>query len=127
MVFPPIAFGPYASVNPDSIDVADVVTVRFNSMPMIGTVNVRQDFSIARAASFGPFIGKTNKEVRNLHLTDFFKIPESIRQAVTTRFSNESAAMVSAGTKSADGKETIISLATFSKRKKNTQDRPVNF
>ena len=48
MVFPPIAFGPYASVNPDSIDVADVVTVRYDSMPMIGTVNVREDFSIAR-------------------------------------------------------------------------------
>jgi microcin C transport system permease protein len=127
MVFPPIAFGPYASVNPDSIDVADVVTVRFNSMPMIGTVNVRQDFSIARAASFGPFIGKTDKEVRNLRLTDFFNIPESIRQAVTTRFSNESTAAVSAGTKSADDKETIISLATFTKRKKSPKTVRLTF
>jgi microcin C transport system permease protein len=118
MVFPPIAFGPYASVNPDSIDVADVVTVRFNSMPMIGTVNVRQDFSIARSVSFGPFIGKTDKEVRNLRLTDFFNIPESIRRAVTIRFRNQSTSAFSTATKSAGGKENIISLATFAKRKR---------
>jgi len=118
MIFPPIAFGPYASVNPDSIDVADLVTVRFNSMPMIGTVNVRQDFSIARSASLGPFIGRTDKEVRNLLLTDFFNIPESIRRAVAARFSNENMAAVSTETQSADGKQMIISLATFAKRTK---------
>ena len=80
MIFPPIAFGPFASVNPDSIDVADVVRVRFNPMPMIGTVNVRQDFSIARSASFGPFIGKTDQEARNLRLTDYFDIPEIYKE-----------------------------------------------
>jgi microcin C transport system permease protein len=94
---------------------------------MIGTVNVRQDFSIARAASFGPFIGKTNKEVRNLCLTDFFNIPESIRQAVTIRFSNESTSAFSAATKSADGKETIISLATFAKRKRSPKTVRLTF
>jgi microcin C transport system permease protein len=127
MVFPPIAFGPYASVNPDSIDVADVVTVRFNPMPMIGTVNVREDFSIARSASFGAFIGKTDKEVRNLRLTDFFNIPESIRQAVTIRFSNESTSAFSAATKSADGKENKISLATFAKRKRSPKTVRLTF
>lgn len=127
MVFPPIAFGPYASVNPESIDVADLVTVRFKSMPMIGTVNVRQDFSIARSASFGPFIGRTDKEVRNLRLTDFFNIPESIRRAVSARFRNESIAAVSTETKSADGKEMIISLATFSKRTKSPKTVRLTF
>jgi len=127
MVFPPIAFGPYASVNPESIDVADVVTVRFNFMPMIGTVNVREDFSIARSASFGSFIGKTDKEVRNLLLTDFFNIPESIRQAVAIRFKNENSSAFSARTRGDDGKETIISLATFSKRKRSPKTVRLTF
>ena len=118
MLFPPIAFGPYASVNPDLIDVVDVVTVRFNPMPMIGTVNVREDFTIARSASFGPFIGKTDGEVRNLRLTDYFKIPATIRRAVESRFKNDNASAVSAATKSADGQEIIISLSTFSQRKR---------
>jgi len=116
MLFPPIAFGPYASVNPDSIDVADVVRVRINPVPMIGTVNIRQDFSIARSASFGPFINKTDKEVRKLRLTDYFSIPETIRRAIGMRFKNESAAAVSAATKGIDGQEIIISLSTYSQR-----------
>ena len=127
MIFPLIAFGPYASVNPDSIDVADVVTVRFNPMPMVGTVNVRNDFSIARSASFGPFIGKTDKEVRNLHLTDYFSIPETIRRAIGIRFKNEDAPAVNAATKGVDGQEIVISLSTFSTRKRPSKTVRLTF
>ena len=127
MIFPPIAFGPYASVNPDSIDVADVVTVRFNPMPMVGTVNVRNDFSIARSASFGPFIGKTDKEVKNLHLTDYFSIPETIRRAIGIRFKNEDAPAVNAATKGVDGQEIVISLSTFSTRKRTSKTVRLTF
>jgi microcin C transport system permease protein len=116
MIFPPIAFGPYASINPDSIEVANVVRVRFVPMPMIGTVNVRRDFSIARSASFGPFIGKTDKEVKNLRLTDYFDIPDTIFQASAVRFKNESAPAVSAAASGVDGQELVISLSTYSKR-----------
>jgi len=127
MLFPPIAFGPYASVNPDSIDVADVVRVRFNPVPMIGTVNIRQDFSIARSASFGPFINKTDKEVRKLRLTDYFSIPETIRRAIEIRFKNESAAAVSAATKGVDGQEIIISLSTYSQRTRPSKSVRLTF
>jgi microcin C transport system permease protein len=127
MIFPPIAFGPYASVDPDSIDVADVVRVRFNPVPMIGTVNIRQDFTIARSASFGPFINKTDKEVRKLRLTDYFSIPETIRRAIGMRFKNESAAAVSAATKGIDGQEIIISLSTYSQRTKPSKTVRLTF
>ena len=118
MIFPPIAFGPYASVNPASIDVPDVVTARFKPMPMIGTVNVRENYVIARSASFGPFIDKPEKAVRNVNLTDYFEIPPPIRQAVAVRFKNESAAAVSAETARMDGQKIIIALSTFSQRKR---------
>jgi len=118
MVFPPIAFGPYASVNPDLIDVPDVVTVRFKPVPVIGTVNVRRDYTIARSVSFGTFIAKSDREARRLKLTDYFKIPAGILQAVATRFQNESAPAVTAATMGPDGKEITISLSTFSQRKK---------
>ena len=32
MIFPPIPFGPFASVNPNSIEVSDHVTIRFSPM-----------------------------------------------------------------------------------------------
>ena len=127
MLFPPIAFGPYASVDPDSIDVADVVRVRFTPVPMIGTVNIRQDFSIARSASFGPFINKTDQEVRNLRLTDYFSIPETIGRAIGMRFKNESTAAVSAAVKGVDGQEIIISLSNYSQRKRASKTVRLTF
>ena len=118
MIFPPIAFGPYASVNPDSIDVPDEVTVRFRPMPMIGTVNVRPDLTIARSASFGPFIGKSDKAIRNIRLTDHFIIPEAIREAVAVRFQNISVPAVSATVRDVKGQEVIIALSTFKQRQR---------
>ncbi len=118
MIFPPIAFGPFASVDPQSIEVADEVTVRFTPMPMIGTVNIREDYSIARSVSFGAFIGKREKEVKNLRLTDFVTIPDMIRKAIDIRFANEEASAVSESTITAAGKKIRVSLSTYSKRKR---------
>jgi len=127
MIFPPIAFGPFASVNPDSIEVADVVRVRFNPMPMIGTVNVRPDFTIARSASFGPFIGKTDKEVKNLRLTDYFNIPDVIHRAIGIRFRNESATAVDTAASAVDGQQIVISLSNYSQRKKASKTVRLTF
>jgi microcin C transport system permease protein len=127
MIFPPIAFGPKGSVNPQSIDVSDLVTARFSPMPMMGSVNIRDDYAIVRSVSFGPFLGKTEKEVRDLRLTDYFNIPESIRQAVRIRFKNESASAINASTNLHDGKKIMISLSTFSKRKRSPRTVRLTF
>jgi microcin C transport system permease protein len=118
MIFPPITFGPYVSVDPQSIKVADEVTVRFTPMPMIGTVNIRDDYSIARSVSIEAFIGKSEKEGKNLRLTDYVTMPQTIQQAIRVRFANEDAPAVSDSTRTAAGKEITISLSTYSKRKR---------
>jgi microcin C transport system permease protein len=83
---------------------------------MIGTVNVRPDFTIARSASFGSFIGKTEKEVKNLRLTDYLEIPAILKQAIGVRFENEDAPAVSAEASGVDGRNLVISLSTYSQR-----------
>jgi microcin C transport system permease protein len=118
MIFPPVPFGPYGSADPESIDVSENVTVKFNAMPLIGTVNVRKDYSIARSAAFGPFVGKTEDDVKNLILTDYLDIPARIQQAVNVRFANQAAPAIAVSTKSAHGKEIMVSLSTFSARKR---------
>jgi microcin C transport system permease protein len=118
MIFPPIAFGPFASVDPQSIEVADEVTVRFTPMPMIGTVNITEDDSIARSVSFGAFIGMREKEVKNLRLTDYVTIPDTIQQAIDIRFANEDAPAVSYSAKTVADQEITVSLSTYSKRKR---------
>jgi len=116
MIFPPIAFGPYESVDEQSLETDDEVTVRFTPMPMIGTVNIRDDYTIARSVSFGPFMGKSETEVKNLRLTDFVTIPDTIQQAIGIRFTNQDAPAVSESAITIDGKEIITALSTYSKR-----------
>jgi microcin C transport system permease protein len=87
-------------------------------MPMIGTVNIRKDYSIVRSARFGSFIDKKERAVKGLDLTEYFSIPQVFRQAVEIRFANQKAPSFSYKTKRYDGKETIIILSTFSPRKR---------
>ncbi len=118
MTFTPIPFGPYESIDPKSIAVSDLITLKITPMPMIGTVNIRKDYSIVRSARFGSFIGKKEREVKGLDLTEYFSIPQVFRQAVEIRFANQKAPSFSYKTKRYDGKETIIILSTFSPRKR---------
>ena len=118
MIFTPIPFGPYESIDPKSIAVSDLITLKISPMPMIGTVNIRKDYSIARSARFGSFIGKKERAVKGLDLTEYFSIPQVFRQAVEIRFANQKAPSFSYKTKRYDGKETIIILSTFSPRKR---------
>lgn len=116
MVLPPIPFGPYSSVDPKSISVSDNVTVNFKPMPMVGTVNIRKDYTIARSASFGPFIGQTEKRVTNAALRDYFTFPAGIEQAVNARFANQAAPAISTTVTSDDGRDILVSLSTFTIR-----------
>ena len=118
MIFTPIPFGPYESIDPKSIAVSDLITLKITPMPMIGTVNIRKDYSIVRSARFGSFIDKKERAVKGLDLTEYFSIPQVFRQAVEIRFANQKAPSFSYKTKRYDGKETIIILSTFSPRKR---------
>ena len=116
MILPPIPFGPYSSVDPKSISVSDNVTVNLKPLPMIGTVNIRRDYTVARSASFGPFIGQTEKRVTNAILRDYVTFPASIEQAVDARFANQAAPAISATVRSGDGRDVLVSLSTFTTR-----------
>ncbi len=116
MLFPPVPFGPFSSIDPKSIEIADQVTLKLIPSPMIGTVNIRKDFSIAKSASFGPFINKKEREARGLLLTDFFSIPANVRQAVKTRFENKKAQPFSCTVEFLERGKVSVSLSSFSPR-----------
>lgn len=119
MIFPPVPYSPYESINPESIPVSDNITLIFTPKPEIGTVNIGKDFSIARSASFGFFIGKKDEEVKSLVLTEYINISERVRQAVAKRFANENATHLTvSGIKGYHGVEAVISLSAFHRRSK---------
>ncbi len=91
MVFPPIPYGPFQSLDPKLIDVSDHVTAAFKPLPMVGTANIRNDFSIAKSFRLGAFLGLADKDIQNRPVTDYFKIPLEIRAAVKLRFEGKEA------------------------------------
>ncbi|MFQ5484766.1 MAG: hypothetical protein ACE5DO_05455, partial [Desulfobacterales bacterium] len=117
MIFPPIPFGPFESINPASIEVPDQVTIAFAPMPTIGTVNIKKDYRIARSFSFGSFISMKDGRAKGLYLTQFFQIPDSLKQAIELRFKNLKSPFISAVGKRFNGGEFAISLSTFTPRK----------
>jgi len=127
MIFPPVPYGPFESIDPTSITVSDNVTLDFTSLLMIGTVNIRKDYSIARAASFGSFVGKKDSQVKGLVLTAYFPVAGGLKHAVDLRFENKKAPRISAEVKGFDGMETEISLSTFSPRKTPPQTVRLTF
>lgn len=118
MIFPPIPYGPFESIDPASIEVSDYVTIVFTTMPMIGTVNIKKDYSIARSVSFGSFIGMKDGQAKGLYLTQFFRISDSLKQAIELRFKNLNAPFISEMGKRSNGGEFSISLSTFTPRKR---------
>ncbi len=127
MIFTPIPFGPYESIDPKSIAVSDLITLKITPMPMIGTVNVRKDYSIVKSARFGLFIDKKEREVKGLDITRYFSIPQVFRQAVEIRFANQKAPPFSNKTKRFDGKEVVMTLSTFSPRKRPPKTVRITF
>jgi len=118
MIFPPVPYGPFESIDPESIAVSDNVTIDLTPLPKIGTVNIRKDYSIERSDSFGLFISMEEKEVKDLVINEYFIIPGELKLAVEKRFANNEAPRITHITESYDGMEVEVSLSTFSPRKK---------
>ncbi len=118
MIFPPIPNGPFESIDPGSIEVSENITLTITPMPAVGTVNIRKDYSISRSTRFGSFISKADREVKGVVLTEYFSIPARLKEAVRKRFENKKAPLVTGKAKRFDGMEVVVSLSTFSPRKK---------
>jgi len=113
MLFPPFPYGPYKSVDPDAIEVSDVVTLRFNPMPQVGTINIAPDFTIKRAVRMEAFTATPDKSLRGLKLTDFFELPGEIRKATAVRFSNLAAPTMASEINGQRGQPVSVSLSTY--------------
>jgi microcin C transport system permease protein len=118
MIFPPVPYGPFESIDPESIAVSDNVTIDLTPLQKIGTVNIREDYSIERSNSFGLFIGRNESEVKDLVITEYFIIPTELKLAVEKRFANDKAPLITHITKTYDEMKVEVSLSTFSPRKK---------
>jgi microcin C transport system permease protein len=116
MIFPPIPYGPFESIDPASISVSDHVTVVLKPMPLIGTVNIKKDGTISRTVSFEPFVKGRTIGLKGRYLNDYFNLPDAIQKGVRVRFANQKADRISVNAFSREGMAVRISLSTFRKR-----------
>ncbi len=96
MVFPLIPYGPLEILKAEAIELPETVTVKVAPDPRVGTVDVREDLTIARSAAAGFFFGADEESVPGRSLTEIGALPESIREAIRTRFQNRESATVAA-------------------------------
>ncbi len=127
MIFPPIPFGPFESVAPGSIAVADHVTAVFKPMPLVGTVNIKVDGTIERAASFEPFVPGEETGLKGKRIGMFFDLPETISKAVQARFANQERGRISEEVAGPDGTVFRVSLSAFRKRRRAPRTVRITF
>jgi len=118
MIFPPIPYGPYQSIDPSSISVSKNVNLVFTAMPRIGAVDIAQDFTVLRSMHFGPFIKKTDAQAQGTVLTDYFVFPKLFKEAVARRFENQQSPRIVAAVEGTDGSEVQVALSGFFPRKR---------
>lgn len=128
MLFPLIPYSPFESIDPKSIAVSDNVTLVFTQIPRIGTVNIRRDYSVVRSASFGFFINMKDGQAKGVLLHEYYTIPEKMRQGIEKRFANENATrLISSKIMGDKGMEVVISLSTYTSRKKAPESVRLTF
>lgn len=117
MIFPPVPYGPFESIDPLSISVSDNITIVFSPISKMGSINIDKNYLVKRSVSFGFFIGKNDNEINDVVLTQYCDIPQKIKDAVDKRFKNQNSQLLRSNIK-INGKDAVISLSTFSSRRK---------
>lgn len=83
MVFPPVPFSPFESVDPASLRHHERILVRLIPNPYVGRVDVSPDFAIVRSRAMQFFLPSGAET-----LTDVWLLDPDLRDAVSLRFRN---------------------------------------
>jgi len=117
MVFPPLPFGPFESVDPTLLTVADRVTLDLRPEPLIGSVDLGPDYRIVKSLGFAPFAGQsTAAGAVGRPFSDFFELDRTLRQAIDQRFANRPAPRFTTQMTRRTGPDLTLGLPAFAPR-----------
>src|SRR6056297_2651173 len=68
MIFPPFRFSPLEDIDPASIQVSENVTLVLRPIPHVGSVDIRENYSIVRSSFLEFFIEPSNAGVSEMRL-----------------------------------------------------------
>jgi len=129
MVFAPIPFGPLENIDPDTIKVSRNVTLRLTPEPRIGSINMREDFSVTRPVSVGFFFGTEDTSARGLNVIEYWSLPDEFRSAIRRRFENTACPSISTTLMSRRNPKLVaeVSMSGFSPRARQPRTVRITF
>ncbi len=117
MVFPPLPFGPFESVDPTLLTVADRVTLDLRPESLIGSVDLGPDYRIVKSLGFAPFADlSTAAGAVGRPFSDFFELDRTLRQAIDQRFANRPAPRFTTQMTRRTGPDLTLGLPAFAPR-----------
>ncbi len=116
MIFPPFRFSPLEDIDPASIPVSENVTVVLRPIPHVGSVDIRENYSIVRSSFFEFFIGPAGAGVSEMRLDRFFDFPNALKRALRRRFENRPDKYRSFDLKAPSGRAVKVVLASYTPR-----------
>jgi len=123
MLFPPVPYGPFESIDPDEIQPEDRVELSLAPIPQVCRLDVRRDFTVVRAVAAGFFFGTADANVPGLVLTEHWSLTPKIMRAVESRLANRASPALAARVFAArnPGRSARLSLSPFSPRSRPPQ------
>jgi len=115
MIFPPIPYSPFESIDPSELEMADEATVRLTPVHKIAKADIDAEFRIVKSSLLSLFVGKDDAELSSQSLSSYLVISEDLRQAVSARFENRPSPSV-AFTEMMGKHRIEISLSEYSVR-----------
>ena len=121
MLFPPIPYGPQTRIDPESLrQGGDTVTLRFEGIPNVGSIDVDGELRIVRCRAGGVFFGTEDAALPGRCLADDWTLAETFKRAVARRFRNEASEPIQVATDHLIvSRSAVLSLSRFAPR-----DRP---
>ncbi len=117
MLFPPHPFDPFESVDPASLGGGAKVRVDFHARERVATINIREDYTIARQRAFALFTEQGGAGIKGRRLTEFYRITGGLEKAIRARFANSPAESAAFTLSSLSGTDAAVSLSRYAPRK----------
>ncbi|MDO9264951.1 MAG: hypothetical protein Q7U02_13365, partial [Desulfosalsimonadaceae bacterium] len=116
MIFPLFPYGPFESMDPKTVPVADEVVLTLTPEPGIGELNIRPDLTVERS-HYAEFItGNGQNNINGQKLDALLPLPDNLIQSIARRFSNQDAPYAEFVIEGQSHKKLMVSLSTFRKR-----------
>jgi microcin C transport system permease protein len=128
MLWSLIPFGPNASTPPESIDIPNVILMKFQRAQEVATVNVREDGLIYRSATASFFFnGEEDSALRDRSLSEFWELTPSLLEAITARFENREMPTLSGAVASSSNMRAMLSVSAYTPRSRPPRSVRITF